>query len=153
MEIDAVQRRKKWNKKPQKGKPFVKKDESMKKNLCFKCGQSGHQAAACRGRQQVNALEGDPFEGQSRPPSLADPGDDWMVEQPTAIGEWDNSENSGWDRPQTPILQAPVPHKNLSWTGCYEDNCQTHASDKDATGWYPKKSKSNHVPTEAPFAP
>jgi hypothetical protein len=32
--------------------------------------------------------------------------------------------------------------------GCYEVNCLTHASDKDATGWYPKKPKSNHVLTE-----
>jgi hypothetical protein len=65
----------------------VKKDEAMKKNLCFKYRKPGHRAAACRGRQQVNALEGDAFEGQSRLPSVADPGDDWMVEQPTAIGE------------------------------------------------------------------
>jgi hypothetical protein len=54
----------------------VKKDEAMKKNLCFKYGKPGHRAAACRGRQQVNALEGDAFEGQSRLPSVADPGDD-----------------------------------------------------------------------------
>jgi hypothetical protein len=29
-----------------KGKPFVKKDEVIKKNLCFKYRKSGHQAAA-----------------------------------------------------------------------------------------------------------
>jgi hypothetical protein len=29
-----------------KGKPFVKKDEVMKKNLYFKYGKPGHRAAA-----------------------------------------------------------------------------------------------------------
>lgn len=29
----------------------------------------------------------------------------------------------------------------LSWTACFNDDCQTHQSDKDATGWYPKKPR------------
>jgi hypothetical protein len=31
-------------------------------------------------------------------------------------------------------------HDVLHWTACYNDECWTHRSDKDASGWYPKKS-------------
>lgn len=31
-------------------------------------------------------------------------------------------------------------HENLSWTACYDDECQTHLSEKTGSGWFPKKS-------------
>ena len=34
-----------------------------------------------------------------------------------------------------------TPHENLSWTACYNDECATHRSDKEASGWYPKTPK------------
>ena len=34
-------------------------------------------------------------------------------------------------------------HQALSWTACYEDNCRTHLSDKEGSGWYPKPSRKN----------
>ncbi|KAI6806108.1 hypothetical protein KC342_g18998 [Hortaea werneckii] len=32
-------------------------------------------------------------------------------------------------------------HKAMSWTGCYDDYCKTHESDKQASGYYPKKPR------------
>ncbi|GME40229.1 putative retrotransposon gag protein [Neofusicoccum parvum] len=32
-------------------------------------------------------------------------------------------------------------HDALSWTVCFNDDCTTHQSDKDATGWYPRKPR------------
>ncbi|KAL8412852.1 hypothetical protein RB596_009420 [Gaeumannomyces avenae] len=31
------------------------------------------------------------------------------------------------------------PGPAFSWTACSDDSCNTHQSDKDATGWYPRK--------------
>ena len=32
-------------------------------------------------------------------------------------------------------------HDLLSWTACFDDNCNVHRSDKEESGWYLKKSK------------
>ncbi|PHH84727.1 hypothetical protein CDD83_1481 [Cordyceps sp. RAO-2017] len=32
-------------------------------------------------------------------------------------------------------------HDLMSWTACYDDDCYTHLSDKNATGWFPKAPK------------
>jgi hypothetical protein len=32
-------------------------------------------------------------------------------------------------------------HALMSWTVCYDDHCQIHKSDKDGSGWYPKKPR------------
>lgn len=34
-----------------------------------------------------------------------------------------------------------IDHKNLNWTACYDDNCITHLSDKNGSGWFPKEPK------------
>ena len=33
-------------------------------------------------------------------------------------------------------------HSELSWTGCYDDMCWYHETDKQGAGWYPKRPKS-----------
>ncbi|KAK0367757.1 hypothetical protein CLIM01_14886 [Colletotrichum limetticola] len=40
------------------------------------------------------------------------------------------------------IASKEVPHKQLSWTACYDDNCLTHQDSKEQTGWYPKQPKN-----------
>jgi len=30
-------------------------------------------------------------------------------------------------------------HAYLSWTACYDDHCYTHMSEKEGSGWYPRK--------------
>ncbi|KAI7200668.1 hypothetical protein KC365_g18890 [Hortaea werneckii] len=32
-------------------------------------------------------------------------------------------------------------HEAMHWTGCYDDYCKTHESDKQASGYYPKKPR------------
>ena len=44
-------------------------------------------------------------------------------------------------------LKEPAPkeqtrHEAMSWTACYIDSCPIHRSDKDGSGWYPRKPKS-----------
>lgn len=34
-----------------------------------------------------------------------------------------------------------VPHESLSWTRCYDNMCQTHLSEKQGAGWFPKAPK------------
>jgi len=39
----------------------------------------------------------------------------------------------------------------LHWTGCYNDNCWVHDSEKVARGWYPKKSNPNRSGWDKPY--
>ncbi|KAH9226107.1 hypothetical protein K456DRAFT_59011, partial [Colletotrichum gloeosporioides 23] len=34
-------------------------------------------------------------------------------------------------------MATKTPHASLSWTGCYNDECFTHRSDKEASGYWP----------------
>ena len=43
-------------------------------------------------------------------------------------------------RPETKAFAA-VLHESLSWTACYDDMCRVHQSDKDGSGWYPRRNK------------
>ncbi|KAF4776451.1 hypothetical protein HER10_EVM0006305 [Colletotrichum scovillei] len=44
------------------------------------------------------------------------------------------------------IASKEIPHAQLSWTACYDDNCLIHQDSKEQTGWYPKKPKNNERP-------
>src|SRR5437762_13206394 len=37
--------------------------------------------------------------------------------------------------------QSDPAHSTLSWTGCYDNDCYWHRSDKEGSGWYPKKHR------------
>ncbi|GME32995.1 putative retrotransposon gag protein, partial [Neofusicoccum parvum] len=39
------------------------------------------------------------------------------------------------------VVSRQENHDALSWTACFNDDCTTHQSDKDATGWYPRKPR------------
>ncbi|KAK7433462.1 hypothetical protein Landi51_13911, partial [Colletotrichum acutatum] len=36
------------------------------------------------------------------------------------------------------IASKEIPHGQLSWTACYDDNCLAHQDSKEQTGWYPR---------------
>lgn len=38
-------------------------------------------------------------------------------------------------------------HDKLSWTACHDDSCPTHRSDKEGSGWYPRKPKNKRKTT------
>jgi len=42
-------------------------------------------------------------------------------------------------------------HDALHWTGCYNDNCWVHDSEKTARGWYPKKSNATQSGWNQPY--
>lgn len=48
-------------------------------------------------------------------------------------------------RAQVAIREEPVRHELLHFSGCYDDSCQTHLSDKQGSGWYPQKPRERNV--------
>lgn len=38
----------------------------------------------------------------------------------------------------------PPGHALLSWTACYNDGCPVHRSDKEGSGWFPRKPRKTH---------
>ena len=151
MDLDATQHRshprtKNGKFKPRQGKlTQAQRDERKKNDQCMYCGKPGHYAKECKAKQQLHMTLGAPEEKlPSRPPSRVD--NDWnVVEEVEADGTWDASvadpsepSESTFEIPKIPRT-AEQEHACLSWTGCYDDECLVHKSDKDATGWYPKK--------------
>ncbi len=48
-------------------------------------------------------------------------------------------------RAQVATREEPVRHELLHFSGCYDDSCQTHLSDKQGSGWYPQKPRERNV--------
>ncbi|KAH9228804.1 hypothetical protein K456DRAFT_57100, partial [Colletotrichum gloeosporioides 23] len=42
------------------------------------------------------------------------------------------------ERSKQVSMTNKIPHESMSWTGCYDDDCFTHQSDKEASGYYPR---------------
>ena len=132
MDLDATHRPRKTGKKnlgkKKAFRPLSKeKKEQYEKKLCFRCGKPGHQARVCRGSQQISMTYGGDFESD----------DNWSAQEPPM------AKNLDIDWSAQPKPNNEIPHGMLSWTGCYDDDCVTHKSDKEATGWYPKRPRKN----------
>ncbi|KAI6787042.1 hypothetical protein KC361_g9587, partial [Hortaea werneckii] len=86
-------------------------------------GAKGHYARDCRGRkvrpqEQLNMM---------------------LVKEPI-----DESNDGRGAYDVSKLVEEPKTepnHKAMSWTGCYDDYCKTHESDKQASGYYPKKPR------------
>ena len=37
--------------------------------------------------------------------------------------------------------ETVIPHASLSWTACYDHDCRIHLSDKDGSGWFPRRPR------------
>ncbi|KAI7529191.1 hypothetical protein KC343_g20323, partial [Hortaea werneckii] len=86
-------------------------------------GAKGHYARDCRGRkvrpqEQLNMM---------------------LVKEPI-----DESNDGRGAYDVSNLVEEPKTepnHKAMHWTGCYDDYCKTHESDKQASGYYPKKPR------------
>ena len=80
---------------------------------CYNSGKIGHLAKACRGKKQANATQSKKKGRKRREPK----------------------EDKQLNATQT---KAKPNHATLSWTGCYDNDCYIHLSDKQELGWFPK---------------
>lgn len=123
-----------------RGKKLGKDEREKRKrdNLCYSCGKSGHQARDCRSQPQglhmMNAgtagMIGKKADTIMEDPRKKDPG---TAQKEPELAQADTRTVS-----QRIQDHDDARHKTLSWTGCYDDSCQTHLSDKNGSGWFPQ---------------
>jgi hypothetical protein len=113
MEIDKVS--------GQKGKNFSgrknftpEQRQRFKDGVCLRCGEKGHFRNDCP-ENEKKASQIKVGMVQSQP--------NWPKTTPAA--------------PKT----SQTPHAFLSWTGCYDDACLIHKSEKVGAGWFPQRHR------------
>lgn len=132
MDLDNAQRQRQ---KPGGFKPKTRgkltpaeRDHRIQNKLCLYCGKPGHIANDCRAKQQN--------------PGLTPNKRDFGMAEPQSTQELESPPEQAIDWTAGCASPKHTEHINLSWTACYDDGCLIHKSDKDGSGWYPKKPKS-----------
>ncbi|RAL58209.1 hypothetical protein DID88_002312 [Monilinia fructigena] len=163
MELDATHHRNE-NDDPEKRR-------RRENNLCFECGKAGHRAADCRskktggkkgnfkpkfGKGQLNAT----FVSQEHPAKTEETETftseefrkllDELPRNQEGMNAVDLWEQEYYRTPSPSVTEEcikeeiPADHAMMSWTACYDKFCGIHRSDKEATGWFPKKEKTRN---------
>jgi hypothetical protein len=120
-------------------------DRRRENKLCFECGKPGHRANFHRkgqpkkqwkgpARQLKATLAPIPLIQEQVTPDSDEPTEEQIAE---ALFKSRRFEATG-DEDRTPEQK----HACLSWTACYNDHCMVHRSDKDGSGWFPKKPRA-----------
>ena len=99
-----------------------KRNQSPRKETrkCYNCRKIGHLAKACRGKKKANATQSKKKKKERREPKK------------------DKQLNA------TQTKTKPN-HATLSWTGCYDNDCYIHLSDKQGSGWFPKRPRGKQL--------
>ena len=99
-----------------------KRNQSPRKETrkCYNCEKIGHLAKACRGKKQANATQ-----SKKKRKKRGEPKEDKQL--------------------NVTQTKAKPNHATLSWTGCYNNDCYIHLSDKQGLGWFPKQSRGKQL--------
>ena len=100
-----------------------KRNQSPQKETrkCYNCRKIGHLAKACKGKKQANATQSKKKKEKKR----REPKEDKQL-----------------NATQT---KAKPNHAMLSWTGYYDNDCYIHFSDKQGSGWFPKRPQGKQL--------
>jgi hypothetical protein len=148
----------------QRGRGGGNREEYRKKDLCYNCGKPGHRARECgtqaQGLHMVTV--GDPtdtagIEEQKADTSMktqdvSETDKGTAQKEPEVVQGGISQEDQDWLTFKDPVQAQTAAetednqrkkneHACLSWTGCYDDSCMIHFSDKDGSGWFPKEPR------------
>ena len=100
-----------------------KRNQSPRKETCkcYNCRKIGHLAKACRGKKQANATQSK----KTKEKKKREPKEDKQL-----------------NATQT---KTKPNHATLSWTGCYDNDCYIHLSDKQESGWFSKRPQGKQL--------
>ena len=113
--------------------------------ISIKLEEQGNRDILVSVSEGLNQAEAPP-----RPPKTPTPQENWE----TAIGLPEMTPTSQpyrWPSAWVKGAERPKEHDALHWTGCYNDNCWVHDSEKVARGWYPKKSNATQSGWAQPY--
>lgn len=127
------------------------RDRRRRENLCYNCGKSGHRAKECKSTPERLHMMNDET-------GMIEKKADTIMEdtsQGTTSAQKESSLTGGTQEKtpdaQTGASEKTIQHSWLPWTGCYDDSCPIHHSDKESSGWFPHEKKSKRHAKRDPW--
>ena len=143
MEIDATHRPKKFQRKRKKNKSQI---------TCYQCEKKGHYKNECK------QLNGTSKAGKPRQLNVIGRGSNECnyckiyqgKHRCGCITEDKNYEAKlqKMTTRQKQQIQGTDEHRSMTWTTCYDSDCEVHMSEKMGQRWFPKRPKKEKDPRE-----